>query len=1205
MVLALQFSEHQFEAFIAKQKFPPNEFQMEILRSLAFERQNLLVNALAGSGKTSLLMQAADLLKEMGVRPSDAMFLAFNTKIRDEMNERLPPGFTAINSHKLGNSVLAATRKTKVAFKKYRDICKPIASRMGYVKNNYVAYSFLENLCSKAMMSNIKLFDLSESEREALPDKLMVIVDHYSLGGRTDEEDEADNSKMIDDMISCVPEVMMKAKSHWELTGEVTFDEMIYYPIALNLPIQKVKYVFVDECQDLNVVQQQLAIRSCAPGGTMIWVGDVRQCVIEGTLIDKTPIENIKEWDTVHAARGRNRVEKAVVTGTETRYVENEPVITVRTRSGKELTTTFNHMHFADYLAAYGDIYPHFVYLMYRENMGYRVGVTRKYTYGSSKLPLGYMGRSNGEKADSVWVLHACESEVKARFYEALYAARYKLPTIPFKARKGSGKVGNSLVVDQPFINNLYAEIDTYTGADQILSDMGMMSEYPHHIPKCMTTRRRRNVSVIFCGDSRSNTMFHQLELSGSDEEDANTLKSAGFNVTDNGKGTGWRVRQVTRDAATLHVWIRTIEQIMPVNVIRKAKFGKKSLKFTPASHVRVGMMIYVQNDEGEIVLDEIVSVTHNTYTGNVHELDVSKLHNYIANGIVTHNSIYGFAGADARSFNNIQKLTDAKVLPLNINYRCGTKHLDLARAIVPQIVAHDGAIEGTVTYVDADESPSKVLKKGSLVLCRLTAPLVKTYFQLIAELVTMDKEKRVPVKVLGKDIAKDLSGILDKTSKIPGFSYINIVKFLTQYQERQRAFLEQKEAPESQLTKLDDSIEVLIVCVENFLQCASLTCLKEELKGLFGDEKDKGYKQDDYITLLTIHRAKGLEADQVAILKPDKMPLVWKGQQDWEFEQEMNILYVALTRPRKELIVFGGGLNVGAKPGADTNSRSLDNIIIKEEVLEDVTDPLLAFIRIDEVEELGYRAIEAEAKRLDANNLLSGSQLSTDVIRGKNEQSKPELTVLPKPEPVTDTASISEEPPPPSIEDIEKMESELPAVDIEPVADIGFAPIDDSLVSFKSHDDVEAVTVTNGVVDAPEPYKQYSILDMASAAKEAKRQKSLKSTPAPEPVVDMNQPEKKIIEDVRQAQKSLFDNASVSKSQVDEPISEPEPIPMPKVKASGDLQKDMKAVKKQKAVHAKHRTVTEVLTGISDVQQIDTLIELLQARRGELVAEA
>ena len=67
----------------------------------------------------------------------------------------------------------------------------------------------------------------------------------------------------------------------------------------------------------------------------------------------------------------------------------------------------------------------------------------------------------------------------------------------------------------------------------------------------------------------------------------------------------------------------------------------------------------------------------------------------------------------------------------------------------------------------------------------------------------------------------------------------------------------------------------------------------------LFSDDHVK-----NAVTLSTVHKAKGLEANRVAIFLPNKLPLTYKNQTKWQFEQEMNLKYVALTRAKKELII-------------------------------------------------------------------------------------------------------------------------------------------------------------------------------------------------------------------------------------------------------------------------------------------------------------
>lgn len=259
--------------------------------------------------------------------------------------------------------------------------------------------------------------------------------------------------------------------------------------------------------------------------------------------------------------------------------------------------------------------------------------------------------------------------------------------------------------------------------------------------------------------------------------------------------------------------------------------------------------------------------------------------------------SIYGFSGADAAAFDRIVHMTNAEVLPLNTCYRCPTSHLDLAREIVPEIEAGPNAIPGEIEYANPDEL-HKTAKPGMLLMCRLNAPLISAYFALI--------KNRIPAKVLGREIGKDLANTLDKVAQQDGFNYDQIVFYLERYRSQQMHMLMQKENAEQQIQNLTDKMECLIVCAQNFAECSDLECFKAELQKLFGDEDDKGTNWSTTVTLCTVHKAKGLEADLTGILKPDKMPLVWDNQAPWELEQEMNIRYVALTRAKKRMVIYG-----------------------------------------------------------------------------------------------------------------------------------------------------------------------------------------------------------------------------------------------------------------------------------------------------------
>src|SRR5690606_3670727 len=152
-----------------------------------------------------------------------------------------------------------------------------------------------------------------------------------------------------------------------------------------------------------------------------------------------------------------------------------------------------------------------------------------------------------------------------------------------------------------------------------------------------------------------------------------------------------------------------------------------------------------------------------------------------------------------------------------------------------------------------------------------------------------------ISARVEGRDIGKALTQIVRKVAERSGFTYSEISAHLVAYQSAQTALLRQKGADEDAVQSLEDRVAAILVCVASFQDARDVDTLCTRIEGLFDERRSQ-------IRLATVHRTKGLEAERVFILRPDKLPLARPDQQPWQREQEMNLKYVALTRAKQGL---------------------------------------------------------------------------------------------------------------------------------------------------------------------------------------------------------------------------------------------------------------------------------------------------------------
>ncbi len=134
-----------------------------------------------------------------------------------------------------------------------------------------------------------------------------------------------------------------------------------------------------------------------------------------------------------------------------------------------------------------------------------------------------------------------------------------------------------------------------------------------------------------------------------------------------------------TRGFSHLPSLIEDLPRTAPVRW--QARLGSETvLPFTPAILVRPGMAMFAEDGE----LDLVERVEWIRLEAPVHDLDIEHTHNFVAGGLVTHNSVYSFRGADITNILNFQdSFPEAHTVKLEQNYRSTQTILSAANAVV------------------------------------------------------------------------------------------------------------------------------------------------------------------------------------------------------------------------------------------------------------------------------------------------------------------------------------------------------------------------------------------------------------------------------------------------------------------------------------------------------------------------------------------
>ena len=247
------------------------------------------------------------------------------------------------------------------------------------------------------------------------------------------------------------------------------------------------------------------------------------------------------------------------------------------------------------------------------------------------------------------------------------------------------------------------------------------------------------------------------------------------------------------------------------------------------------------------------------------------------------------FCGSSEEAFQYIKDYPKTSQFDLPICYRCPRTVVELAKTLVPDIECREDAPKGDII----EKCWTSSLRSGDMVLCRSKAPLLKVYTKLL--------RKGIQCYIKGQDIGTNLKKLIEEVDieelntnlKSDGVFvrlYDNLFEIRNKLMESKG--LDYQDATlTNYITNSYDMIKALTVLAENY---TTKTELLSHIDEIF-DETREG------VILSTIHKAKGLEADNVYILCNSSMPSSL-AKKEWEKNAEQNLIYVAYTRAKKKL---------------------------------------------------------------------------------------------------------------------------------------------------------------------------------------------------------------------------------------------------------------------------------------------------------------
>ncbi len=302
----------------------------------------VLVIAGAGSGKTRVLTRRlAHLILEQRVSPFQVLAITFTNKAAAEMKARV------------GDLVGPVAQRMWVST--FHSACSRILRRESSLLGYRSAFTIYDQ------SDAVRLVDWVRRDLDLDPKRFAARGLHAKISALKNELilPEQFAEKAFGPHETRIAKVYSEYQRRLQEASAVDFDDMLVlavrlfreHPSALARWRDHFGHVLVDEFQDTNLAQWELVRLLTEEHRSVMAVGDMDQCLVDGTLVamgdgTQRPIEQIRVGDAVLSCYGSADFRPARVLRTHENYASE--LVKVTLASGRALISTPDHVHFAE-----------------------------------------------------------------------------------------------------------------------------------------------------------------------------------------------------------------------------------------------------------------------------------------------------------------------------------------------------------------------------------------------------------------------------------------------------------------------------------------------------------------------------------------------------------------------------------------------------------------------------------------------------------------------------------------------------------------------------------------------------------------------------------------------------------------------------------------------------------------------------------------